>query len=188
MLALFRAQSKGKLPVGCVPVEGNALDGESYRQFAQRADTFIHLVGVSHPSPAKAREFVEVDLKAGLEAVLIARETGIEHLIFMSVAQPAPVMQAYIDARAACEQAIAESGLNATILRPWYVLGPGHRWPYVLLPFYKLAKIFPKTRASAQRLGLVKVSEVVNALVHVAGDSARGMRVLETPDIRRLGR
>lgn len=188
VLALFREQSRPKLPAGCTPVEGNALNGESYRQFAQQADTFIHLVGVSHPSPAKAREFVEIDLKAGLEAVRVARETGIEHLIFMSVAQPAPVMKAYIDARAKCEQAIAESGLNATILRPWYVLGPGHRWPYVLVPFYKFAEIIPQTRAGALRLGLVKVREVVNTLVHSTDNPIRGKRVLETADIRRLGR
>jgi uncharacterized protein YbjT (DUF2867 family) len=188
VLALFREQSRSKLPAGCTPVQGNALDGESYRQFAQQADTFIHLVGVSHPSPAKAREFVEVDLKAGQEAVRIARETGIEHLIFMSVAQPAPVMHAYIDARAACERAIADSGVNATILRPWYVLGPGHRWPYVLLPFYKLAEIIPKTRAGALRLGLVRVGEVVETLVRVVVDPIRGVRILETADIRRLAR
>jgi uncharacterized protein YbjT (DUF2867 family) len=188
VLALFRQQSKGKLPAGCTPVEGNALDGESYRRFAEQADTFVHLVGVSHPSPAKARQFVEVDLRAGLEAVRIARETNIRHLIFMSVAQPAPVMQAYIGVRAECERAIAESGVNATILRPWYVLGPGHLWPYALLPFYKLAEVIPSTRAGALRLGLVNIHEIVNALVHVAADPIRGTRVLEPVDIRRLAR
>jgi uncharacterized protein YbjT (DUF2867 family) len=30
------------------------------------------------------------------------------------------------EARTRCEEMIRESGLNATILRPWYVLGPGH--------------------------------------------------------------
>jgi hypothetical protein len=29
---------------------------------------------------------------------------------------------------------IGQSGLNTTILRPWYVLGPGHYWPYLLKP------------------------------------------------------
>jgi len=45
-------------------------------------------------------------------------------------------MKAYIAVREECEEIIQESGLNATILRPWYVLGPGHRWPYMLLPMY----------------------------------------------------
>jgi len=58
--------------------------------------------------------------------------------MYVSVAHPAPVMNAYIEPRMEVEAAIRAAGLNATILRPWYVLGPRHRWPYVLLPFYAL--------------------------------------------------
>jgi uncharacterized protein YbjT (DUF2867 family) len=59
------------------------------------------------------------------------------------------------------EALIAASGLSATILRPWYVLGPAHRWPYALLPIYKLMEILPWTRESAQRLGLVSLHQMV---------------------------
>ena len=41
------------------------------------------------------------------------------------------------------EALIRAAGLNATILRPWYVLGPGHRWPVVLIPAYWLAERLP---------------------------------------------
>jgi nucleoside-diphosphate-sugar epimerase len=187
VLALYRPGSRSKLPGGSTPVEGNALDGDSYRRFLQNVDTFIHLIGVSHPSPSKAREFVEIDQKSALQAIRIASASHIEHFIYISVAQPAPVMRAYINARAACEQALSQNGLNSTILRPWYVLGPGHRWPYVLLPFYKLAEVIPKTRAGARRLGLVTVREMVNALVHAANNPIQGMHILEPTDIRRLG-
>ncbi|HSQ31732.1 MAG TPA: hypothetical protein VLN49_17865 [Gemmatimonadaceae bacterium] len=27
-------------------------------------------------------------------------------------------------------------GVAQTALRPWYVLGAGHRWPYALVPMY----------------------------------------------------
>jgi uncharacterized protein YbjT (DUF2867 family) len=100
------------------------LSGDSYRPFAKGADTFLQLAGVSHPSPAKAAQFRKIDLKAGLEAVRVAREVDIHHFIYVSVAQPAPVMHAYQAIRAECEQVILRSGLSATILRPWYVLGP----------------------------------------------------------------
>ncbi len=59
---------------------------------------------------------------------------------------------------------IAQAGLRASILRPWYVLGPGHRWPVVLLPFYWLARQMRSTRPAALRLGLVNHSEMVAAL------------------------
>jgi uncharacterized protein YbjT (DUF2867 family) len=124
--ALTREESQHKLPRDCRAVRGNALDGESYAAAVEGADTFIHLVGVSHPSPAKARQFVEIDLKSAGEAICVARAVGIRHFIYLSVAHPAPVMHAYIQSRSAGEQLLRASELNATILRPWYVLGPGH--------------------------------------------------------------
>jgi uncharacterized protein YbjT (DUF2867 family) len=36
-------------------------------------------------------------------------------------------MKAYIEVHAECEALVRQSGMNATILRPWYILGPGHR-------------------------------------------------------------
>lgn len=186
--ALVREQSKNKLAASCRAAVGNALDGESYRRFAEGTDTFIQLVGVSHPSPAKAREFTEIDLKAGLEAIRIARETNVQHFVYMSVAQPAPVMKAYLAVRAECERAIAENHLNATIVRPWYVLGPGHWWPALMIPFYKIAELIPQTREGALRLGLLKIDEMVRALARVVDEPAKGVRVLGVPEVRRLGR
>ncbi len=47
--ALARAGSEGKLPPGCEVVVGNALDGASYAARIRPAETFIQLLGVSHP-------------------------------------------------------------------------------------------------------------------------------------------
>jgi uncharacterized protein YbjT (DUF2867 family) len=93
-------------------------------------------------------------------------------------------MHAYIDVREQCERALQESGLNATILRPWYVLGPGHRWPLLLIPFYKLAEAMPSSRATARRLGLVTLKQMVNALAQLIDNPPRGTRVIEVPEIR----
>ena len=188
VIALARNESRHKISGGCSIVSGNALDANSYGDRVTGADTFIHLVGVSHPSPAKAQAFVEVDLRSGLEAVRVAREKGIEHFIYVSVAHPAPTMKAYIEARTSCEKAIRESHLNSTIVRPWYVLGPGHRWPYALIPFYALAEMFPATREGARRLGLVTINEMINTLAHAVANPAQGVRIIEAPEIRRMGK
>jgi len=188
VIALVREQSRANLPSPCTPVIGDALSGDSYQKFAEGANTFVHLVGVSHPSPAKTKQFREIDLRAGLEAIRVAREVDIQHFVYMSVAQPAPVMQNYQAVRAECERAIASSGLAATVLRPWYVLGPGHRWPYCLLPFYKLAELIPQTRDTALRLGLVTIRQMVQALIHAVNQPSEGIRVIEVLDIRRLGK
>lgn len=184
VVALARRGSEHKLPSACTPVLGDALDAASYQQHLVACDTFIQLVGVAHPSPAKEKEFVAIDQRSGIEAIRAAKRAGIAHFIYVSVAHPAPAMRAYIAARSACEAELQASGLNATILRPWYVLGPGHRWPYALIPLYWLAERMPSTREGARRLGLVTVEQMLRALVAAVEHPASGLNVVEVPAIR----
>jgi uncharacterized protein YbjT (DUF2867 family) len=181
--ALVRPGSEKKLPPGCAPVLGNALEGASYADKIAPSETFVQLVGVAHPSPARAAEFRKVDLVSGLGAVAAAKAAGIRHFVYLSVAHPAPMMKAYIAVRAECEAAIAAAGLHATILRPWYVLGPGHSWPYLLVPMYKMAELLPQTREGAQRLGLVTLEQMVTALL-AAVEHPQGTKVVGVPEIR----
>lgn len=117
--ALVRPSSQAKLPSGVRAIVGDPLDAASYAAHVAPADTFVHLVGVAHPNPAKAQQFLDVDLRSLEAAVQAAHAGSCTHFVFVSVAQPAPVMQAYVAARAKCERVIGASGINATILRPW---------------------------------------------------------------------
>ncbi|HEX2078766.1 MAG TPA: NAD(P)H-binding protein [Longimicrobium sp.] len=182
---LARPHSAQRLPPGCGLAEGDALDADSYAGLVPPSDTLVHLVGPPRPTPARARQFREVDLASAREAVRAAARAGVRHVVYVSVAQPAPVMQAYVAARAEAEAAILASGIRATVLRPWYVLGPGHRWPYLLLPAYALAGMLPSTRDTAHRLGLVTVRQMTRALVDaVEQPPEHGVRVVEVPEIR----
>ncbi|MGC4097629.1 MAG: hypothetical protein QM706_10970 [Nitrospira sp.] len=71
-------------------------------------------------------EFRAIDLISGLAAIDAAKHIGVDHFVYVSVAHPAPIMKEYIAVRSECEAALLISGLSATILRPWYILGPGH--------------------------------------------------------------
>ncbi len=184
VIALVRPGSERKLPPGCTPVLGDALDGATYAQHVGSCDTFVQLVGVAHPSPAKAKEFVAIDQKSALAAIRAAKAAGIAHFVYGSVAHPAPAMYAYIAARTVCEDELQDSGMNATILRPWYVLGPGHWWPYFLIPFYWIAERIPSKRESALRLGLVTIDQMLKALVNAVDRPARGIKIVEVPAIR----
>ncbi|HVR64027.1 MAG TPA: NAD(P)H-binding protein [Polyangia bacterium] len=183
--ALARPGSETKLPPGCTPFIGDALEADSYRDAVAPADTFVHLVGVAHPSPAKAAAFRSVDLASARAAVQAARAAGtIRHFVYLSVAQPAPVMKAYVAARREGEAALAASGLPSTVVRPWYVLGPGHWWPLLLLPLYAVARLFPRARATARRLGLVTLPQMVSTLVRaVESPAPTATRVIEVPEI-----
>lgn len=121
---------------GCTLVQGDALDEASYTAAAKENDTLVHLVGVAHPSPAKASLFETIDLASARVAAQVAIAAGIQHIVYVSVARPAPVMHAYADARRQAEEALAASAIPCTFLQPWYVIGPGHYWPLLILPAY----------------------------------------------------
>lgn len=181
---LARVGSEKKVTPGAELVRGNALDGASYGVQLRSDETFVQLVGVAHPSPGKAREFRQIDQVAAMESFRVAEIAKMQHFVYVSVAHPAPVMRAYWEVRAECEEMLAETKLNATVLRPWYVLGPGHWWPYVLAPFYKVAERIPRTAEGARRLGLVTVGQMADALVWAVENPIEGRWVMDVPAIR----
>jgi nucleoside-diphosphate-sugar epimerase len=183
--ALVRPGSEHKVPSGCELVHGDALNAQTYASQIAPCDTFVHLVGVAHPNPKKAAEFRSIDLKSCQEAVLAARACGIEHFVYLSVARPAPVMREYQAARAEAEQFIITSGLPASFVRPWYVLGRGHRWPALLIPLYALARWYPRTREGAERLALVTLEQMTRTLVWAVENPPEEIQVLEPKHIKR---
>jgi uncharacterized protein YbjT (DUF2867 family) len=185
--ALVREGSEGKLPAGASGVVGDALAMDSYTEHVRGADTFVHLIGTPHPSPAKAKQFREVDLVSIQVAVKAARDADVLHFVYLSIAQPAPVMQAFLDVRKQGEELIRASGIPATFVRPWYVLGPGHRWPYAILPVYWLMEQLPATKDSARRLGLVTIGQMIKTLVWSVEHPSDGVRVIDVARIRALG-
>jgi uncharacterized protein YbjT (DUF2867 family) len=183
--ALVRDGSQHKLPAGCTPVVGDALNGKSYAAQIQPSDTFVQLVGVPHPGPSKAAQFRSIDFTSACGAIAAATQAGVRHFVYLSVAHPAPVMKAYVAVRSECEDRLVASGMNATILRPWYVLGPGHWWPHAVKPFYWLFSLIPSTRAGAQRLGLVTLAQMTAALADAVEHPSNGVRIMEVAEIRR---
>jgi uncharacterized protein YbjT (DUF2867 family) len=186
--ALVRPGSERKLPAGCDVVVGNALDRTTFEAAIEPDSTFVQLVGVPHPSPAKAQQFYDIDLVSAKASIDAAAARRVDHFVYVSVAQPAPVMKAYQISRAIAEGHLAQSGLAYSVIRPWYVLGPGHRWPIVLKPFYWVAERRASTRASALRLGLVTIDQMVAALALVVAAPPKSSRILTVPDIRRASR
>jgi uncharacterized protein YbjT (DUF2867 family) len=186
--ALVRPKSNNTLPSGATPVVGNVLDAASYVDRIPSDSIVVHLVGTPHPSPSKAAEFEAVDFVSVRECVAAATAAGARHFVYVSVAQPAPIMRAYVDVRARGEAMLRASGLPHTVLRPWYVLGPGHRWAYALIPLYWYWNARGATRDAAQRLGLVTLAQMLSALTWAVETADRETRLLEVPAIRRFSR
>jgi uncharacterized protein YbjT (DUF2867 family) len=183
---LARPGSERKVPSGAEVVPGNALDAATFASAVAPDNTLVQLTGVAHPAPWKEAAFRAIDLASLRASASAAKAAGVRHFVYVSVAHPAPTMKAYIRVRQECEEILRESGLTCSILRPWYVLGPGHRWPVMLKPLYALLEAIPTTRAGALRLGLVTLPQIVSALVWAIENPPSETRVLDVPAIRRL--
>lgn len=193
VVALARPGSATRLPPGCEVLLGDALDAASFTPRLPPCDTSVHLVGAHHPAPWKAQLFREVDLASVDVALAAAAAAGVRHFVYLSAAHPAPVMKAYLAVREECEARIAAAitaatAGAATFLRPWYILGPGHRWPYPLLPAYAALERLPATRATARRLGLVTLPQMVATMIWaVENPPESAVRIVEVPAIRERG-
>jgi len=183
--ALVRNGSEKRLPSGTIAVRGDALDASTFANRVAPSDTFVQLVGVAHPSPSKKEEFRKIDFVSVRESVAAAREAGIRHFVYLSVAHPAPIMRDYVAVREEGESMIRSLAINATFIRPWYVLGPGHRWPYLILPMYWFWMLSPKSRDTAQRLYPVKLENVIRAMADAVDHPPSGVRIIEAPEMRR---
>lgn len=191
-----RARAMARLPAAVDIVEGDPLDARSLARAAAGARTFVQMVGVARPNPSKAREFLDIDLaaaEAGLEATVAA---GVPHLVYVSVSQfpdgRIPAMRAYVQSRAAAEEKIrrrvAAGGLSATFVRPWYVLGPGHRWPLLLSPLMTLAAWVPGQRERIGKMGLVTRGTFNDAMLHAIAHPPADIHVIDVEGIRKISR
>jgi uncharacterized protein YbjT (DUF2867 family) len=136
VIALVRKGSEHKVPAGAEVIIADPFNGESFQLTVPKGAVCIHLPGVSHPSPQKAKQFQEIDwpgVKASADASALA---GVSHFIYVSVAMaPSKLMAAFQAVRKEGEAYCRNKKLNCTFIRPWYVLGPGHWCPLFSFPF-----------------------------------------------------
>jgi uncharacterized protein YbjT (DUF2867 family) len=185
--AIVRRGSESKIASGAQIVIGDVRSRASIASHLLPGSIVVQLVGTPKPSPAKAAEFEALDYVSAHECIEAAKAVGVRHFVYVSVAQPAPIMRAYVDVRRRVEEEIVASRIPHTILRPWYVLGPGHRWPYLLIPMYWMFRAIPSTRDSAARLGLVTLRQMLETLAWSIETAGNDSRTLNAADIRRIG-
>lgn len=183
--ALVRPGSELKVPMGATPIIGDVFDRSTFEWAIDGDSVVVHLVGTPRPSPSKAAQFETIDFASARECHAAAEYASARHFVYVSVAHPAPVMRAYVDVRQRVETLLGTSTVSHTILRPWYVLGPGHQWPRLLSPLYWIGERVPSLREGARRLGLVTLDQMVAALTYAVETASHHSRVLDVADIRR---
>jgi nucleoside-diphosphate-sugar epimerase len=186
VIALVRKGSEHKLPGGTEVVVGNPFDAKTFAEHIPEGAVFIQLLGVPHPSPKKAKLFKEVDLKSIKASADAAGYADVSHFIYVSVAMsPSGFMKAYQDVRREGEEYCLNKNLNCTFIRPWYVLGPGHWWPVLLLPLYGIAELIPSLRQKARTKAFVTINQMLRTLVNTVDEKPVAHSIIEIKDIRK---
>lgn len=185
---LVRKGSESKVPKGCDYVISNPFQSQSIAKEIPPGSTFVQLLGVAHPGPGKAEQFKTIDLASVKASAEAAKEAGVEHFIYVSVAQtPTRIMHDYQQCRKQGEAYILEKGLPATFVRPWYVVGPGHYWPLLLWPLFKLAEWLPSVSQKARALRLVSLNQMLNTLVSAVEEKlSTNVNIVEISEIRTM--
>ncbi|MDP4263292.1 MAG: NAD(P)H-binding protein [Bacteroidota bacterium] len=185
VLALVRKGSEQKVPAGAQIIIGNPFDARTFQSYIPAGCVFVQLLGVAHPSPKKAQQFKDIDLRSVKASADAASAAGINHFIYMSVAMaPVKLMQAYQEVRKEGERYCLTKTFNCSFIRPWYVIGPGHWWPVLLLPVYGLAELVPSWRKKTRAIGLVTIKQILHTLVNTIDQEPLPQRILEIKEIR----
>jgi nucleoside-diphosphate-sugar epimerase len=185
VIALVRKGSEHKVPHGAKCIVGSPFAATTFLEHIPAGAVFIQLVGVAHPSPKKAHQFKDIDLRSVKVSADAAEKAKVNQFIYLSVAMtPSKLMKAYQQARKEGEKYCLSRSFNCTFIRPWYVLGPGHWWPLILLPFYGLAELIPSWRTKARGMALVRIGQVIRTLVNAVESQPLPIRIIEIQDIR----
>ncbi len=185
VIALVRKGSEQKVAPGAGVVVADPFDTATFQSFIPKGAVFVQLLGVPHPSPKKAKQFREIDLASVKASADAAAAAGVTHFIYVSVAMtPSGLMAAYQAVRQEGEAYCSSKGINCTFIRPWYVLGPGHFWPVLLLPLYGLAELVPSWRQQARGKGLVTIRQMLTTLINTVEADPQPLRIIEIKGIR----
>jgi nucleoside-diphosphate-sugar epimerase len=124
--ALVRSPEAARLPAAVETVAGGLADADALKLLLAGADAVVHLAGAL--AALDRQGYFSVNA-AGTEALLdaaVAAGTGrVVHV--SSLAAREPQLSHYAASKRAGEEAVAQRALNAVILRPPAVYGPGDR-------------------------------------------------------------
>lgn len=161
--ALARRQAEDLRRAGIEIVPGSLEDADSLRTLLRGADAVVHAAGLT--SAVRAADFHRVNAEATARLASLCGEPGAPRrfLLLSSLAARHPDLSDYALSKRRAEQALAESPLDWTALRPPAVYGPGD--PATLQIFRLLKRgILPVPPDPAARLSMIYVEDLCGAV------------------------
>jgi uncharacterized protein YbjT (DUF2867 family) len=183
---LVRKGSEGKLPPNVKEIIANPFDADSFKNQVPKGCIYLHLIGVHRPAPWRTKAFREIDLGSVLQSIKAAKSADCQHFIYVSVAMESSVMFTYQANKKRAEAALNASGLQVSLLRPWYVVGEGRTWVSIFDGLYNLAEKYPKTLAKIRKFRLVSHQQVLETLIHAIKSEPKKLTIYEIEDILKM--
>ena len=152
------ARSRFNRPV--LAVEGDLFDPPSLDRTFSGADAVVHLVGIIHEK--EGHSFDEVHREGTENVAAAAKRSGVARLLHMSaMGAGADAPSEYGRTKAAGEEAVRRSGLDATIFRPSIIFGPGDGFATLLARIVRASPfVVPVIGPGTVRFMPVSVREV----------------------------
>jgi uncharacterized protein YbjT (DUF2867 family) len=153
-------------------IAGDVTDAATLEGVCDGVDTLVHLVAIIEEQGGATFDTV---IRQGSENIFReARRAGVRHVVYVSAlgAQDNPRFQ-YHQAKWRAEQALQQSGLPHTILRPSIIFGPGDGFLSLLagvVRTFPLTPVIGDGKALFQPVHIRDVAEIVT-------------RIVEAPDV-----
>ena len=142
---------------------GNVTDAEALAEAAKGVEIVIHLVAIIRQR--RRATFKTINQVGTANVVAAAKESGVKHFIHISANGVAnDVKFRYLYSKWQGEQAVINSGLPYTILRPTLMFGPGDEFLNTLAGLARIFPLVPVAGAGRNRYQPIAVEDVARCV------------------------
>ncbi len=184
-VCLVRSEPPGPAREGVEYVRGDLLQPASYAEWLTPAITVIHLAAVT--GKARPADYWRGNVEATRRLLETCRSRGVRRFLFVSsiaAGFPRQEYYPYAQSKKAAEELVLAGGLDALIVRPAMIFGPGAP---VLAGLARLASlpVIPVFGDGTVRVQPVDVEDLARSLLRLAGEPVFGGRTIELggPDV-----
>lgn len=163
---------------------GDPCKAQDVTRILAGCDAIVHLVGIRRQEIKRTgKTYEDIDAGSAVASAEAMKAAGLRRILFLSAG--AIGNSSYVRSKAKAEAAITSAGLDWTIWRPSFIIGPGQQWPLVMTPFLWLLGRFPgHTGDVARRAGNISRKALAASFCKALADDTTIGEVLDVPKIR----
>jgi NADH dehydrogenase len=158
------AHGSAHLPQAAERVNGDILDSDLEKHL-EGVDAVLHLVGIIREFPSKGITFHALHTRATANLVRAMVAAGVERLVHMSALGSERGDSGYFESKLEAEEAVRNSDLAWTIMKPSVVYGPGDEFINMLAAQVRRLPVVPVIGDGSYELQPVHVRDVATGFV-----------------------